>query len=111
MFTTGFALVVLALAYYVVDLRGRDGWVLPFEVFGKNSILAFVGSGLMARLLGMIRWQGAGETVTLKGWLYGGLLASWLPDRLASLAWALLFVAVWLGLMGLLYRRKIFIKI
>ena len=52
-----------------------------------------------------------GESVTLKSWLYGGLLASWLPGKLASLAWALLFVAVWLALMGLLYRRKIFIKI
>ena len=112
LFTTGFALVVLAVAYYFVDLEGRDGWTLPFDVFGKNSIVAFVGSGLMARLLGLIRWQSVGgETVTLKSWLYGGLLASWLPDKLASLAWAVLFVAVWLGLMSLLYRRKIFIRI
>jgi predicted acyltransferase len=112
LFTTGFALLVLAVAYHFVDLRGRGGWALPFDVFGKNSILAFVGSGLMARLLGMVRWQGAaGETVTAKSWLYGGLLASWLPDSFASLVWALLFVAVWLGLMGLLYRRKIFIRI
>jgi predicted acyltransferase len=111
-FTTGFALVVLAVAYYFADLRGRDGWAAPFYVFGTNSIAAFVGSGLMARLLSLVRWGGAGgETVTLKGWLYGGLFASWLPDQVASLAWALLFVAVWLALMDLLYRRKIFIKI
>jgi hypothetical protein len=33
----------------------------------------------MARILGMIRWAGAGgEPVTLEGWLYGGPLASWL---------------------------------
>ena len=110
-FTTGFALVVLAVAYYFVDLRGRDRWALPFDVFGKNSILAFVGSGLMARILGMIEWPSGGATVTLKGWLYEGLLASWLPPKLASLAWALLFVWVWLALMGVLYRKKIFIKI
>lgn len=110
-FTTGFALVVLAVAYYFVDLRGRDRWALPFDVFGKNSILAFVGSGLMARILGMIEWPSGGGAVTLKGWLYEGLLASWLPPKLASLAWALLFVGVWLALMGVLYRRKIFIKI
>ena len=110
-FTTGFAMVVLAIAYFFVDLRGNAGWALPFDVFGKNSITAFVGSGLMARILGMIRWQGGEETVTLHGWLYRGLLASWLPPKLASLAWALLFVAVWLGLMGVLYRKRIFIKI
>ena len=67
-FSSGFALVVLAVAYYFVDLRSRDGWALPFDVFGKNSIVAFVGSGLMARLLGMIRWAGAGgEPVALEG--------------------------------------------
>lgn len=110
-FTSGFALVVLAVAYYFVDLQGRDGWALPFDVFGKNSIAAYVGSGLMAKIFGMVRWQSAGDTVTLQDWLYGGLLASWLPPKLASLAWALLFVAVWLGLMWVLYRRKIFIKI
>jgi predicted acyltransferase len=111
LFTTGFALVVLAVAYYFVDLHGRDGWARPFEVLGMNSIVAFVGSGLMARLFSMIRWQSAGETMTLHGWLYDALLASWLPGKLASLAWALLFVTIWLALMGLLYRRKIFIKI
>jgi predicted acyltransferase len=110
-FTTGFAMVVLAVAYYFVDLRGRDGWTLPFDVFGKNSIAAYVGSGLMARILGLIRWQSGGEAVTLQGWIHGGLLASWLPPKLASLAWALLFVGVWLGLMWILYRKKIFIKI
>ena len=112
LFTTGFALIVLALAYWYVDILGRDGWALPLDVFGKNSILAFVGSGLMARILSLVRWQdAASEMVTLKRWLYGGLFASWLPPKLASLAWALAFVAVWLALMGVLYRRRIFVKI
>ena len=112
LFTTGFALVVLAVAFYFVDLRGRDGWVLPFEVLGLNSIVAYVGSGLMARVLDLVRWSGAGgEAVSLKGWLYGSLLASWLPPKVASLAWALLFTAFWVGLMWALHRRRIFIKI
>jgi predicted acyltransferase len=112
LFTSGFALVVLAVAFTFIDLWGRDGWARPFEIFGMNSIVAYVGSGLMATLLELIRWQGAGgEAVTLKSWLYGGLLASWLPPKFASLAWALGFVAVWLAFAWVLYRRKIFIKI
>ena len=112
LFTTGFALVVLALAYWCVDVLGRDGWTLPLDVFGKNSILAFVGSGLMARVLSLVRWEGAGgEAESLQKWLYSGLFASWLPPKVASLGWALTFVAIWLALMGLLYRRRIFVKI
>jgi predicted acyltransferase len=110
-FTSGFALVILGLGHFFVDLRGRTGWALPFEVFGKNSIVAFVGSGLMARVLAMVHWRSGDTTVTLKGWLYDGMLASWLPGEVASLAWALLFVGLWLALMGVLYRRRIFIKI
>jgi predicted acyltransferase len=36
---------------------------------------------------------------------------SWLPDRLASLAFASVFVLVWYGILAGLYRRKIFLKV
>jgi len=39
------------------------------------------------------------------------LLESWLPDYVASFAWALAFTAIWWGLTAILYRRRIFLKI
>lgn len=110
--TTGMALLLFALTYAFVDLAGRDRWWMPFYVFGTNSIAAFVGSSLMAKVTFAIRWTGAGgETVTLKRWLYELAIASWLPPYVASLAWALTIVATWWALMSVLYRRGIFIKI
>jgi predicted acyltransferase len=112
LFTTGAALLLLATVYYAVDMKGWTGWTRPFTVLGTNAIFAYVGSALMAKIAFLIRWtDAAGEAVTLQAWLYRHLFASWLPDYVASLAWALMFVAIWWGLTEILYRRRIFLKI
>jgi predicted acyltransferase len=49
--------------------------------------------------------------MTLKGWIYESLFASWAGPLNGSLAFALSYVLFWLGLMWLLYRRGVFIKI
>ncbi|HEY4593064.1 MAG TPA: hypothetical protein VIJ61_11695 [Thermoanaerobaculia bacterium] len=109
--TAGLALLLLAATYELVDIRGRDGWARPFLPFGTNAIVAFFGSTLMAKIFYLIHWTAGGETVSLQQWLYRHLFASWLPDYVASLAWALAFLALWWGLMTVLYRRRIFIRI
>jgi predicted acyltransferase len=111
-FTGGMALLLLAAAFFLIDLKSRAAWVRPFTIFGTNAIIVFFGSVLMAKILFLIRWPTTGgETITLQAWLYRHLFASWLPDYVASLAWALLFVAFWWGVAVLLYRRRIFLKI
>jgi predicted acyltransferase len=111
-FTGGLALLLLAAAYFLVDVKGRAAGVRPFTLFGTNAIVAFFGSTLMAKIALLIRWPAAGGgTVSLQQWLYHHLFASWLPDYGASLAWALLFTAFWWGVTALLYRRRIFLRI
>ncbi|HKV09950.1 MAG TPA: DUF5009 domain-containing protein [Thermoanaerobaculia bacterium] len=110
--TGGMALLLLAAFYLLVDVKDRAAWVRPFTLFGTNAIIAFFGSTLMAKILFLIRRPAAeGETITLQAWLYRHLFAPWLPDYVASLAWALLFVAFWWGVVAVLYRRRIFLKI
>jgi predicted acyltransferase len=112
LFTAGVALLLLAAFYYVIDMKQREGWAKPFLVFGTNAIVAYAGSALLAKSAMLIHWQEAGGgTVTLQKWLYDHLFAAWLPDYVASLAWALAFVVLCWGLTAVLYRRRIFIKI
>ena len=72
-----------------------------------NAIALYVGAGLMASLFGEIK---VGST-TLGGWIYENLFASWASPINASLAFAISFVLVWLVLMWILYRQKIFLKV
>ena len=110
-FTGGLALQFLSICYWLIDIKGYRRWAKPFEVFGLNAIALYVGSGLMARLIGIIKVPDAdGTRVALKTWIYDGLFASWLTPVNASLAFAIAFVMLWLGLMWLLYWRKIFIR-
>ncbi len=112
LFTGGLALHLLAFCYWLIDIKNYRAWAKPFVVFGVNAIALFVGTGLMAKLMGIIKIpQADGSRPALKSWIYSGLFAWWAPPKIASLAFAIAFILLWLGLMWILYRRKIFIKV
>lgn len=110
-FMAGWALAVLALCYYVVDVLGRRRWALPFTVLGTNAILAYFGSEFFSHVMSLVRWGSGGRVVTLKEWwcgLYAQLIHS---PKNAALLWSLVYVALWVLLITPLYRRKIFLKV
>jgi predicted acyltransferase len=107
----GIAMVVLASCYYVADVRKVTWWTPPFVVMGANSLAVWIGSVTLKDTLEKIKPAGpAGKAVDLKTHLYDGLVP-WLGSWNASLAFAVLYVLFWLGIMGVLYRRRIFFKI
>ncbi|MDT7689481.1 MAG: hypothetical protein QOE46_2240 [Acidobacteriota bacterium] len=110
--TAGMALELLACCYWLIDLKGYKRWSVPFVVFGSNALAVFFLTGICARLLGIIKLASAdGKQVALQSIIFKNLFASWASPVNASLAFAVCFVLVWLGLMWLLYRRGIFIKV
>ncbi len=122
-FTGGLALQFLALCYWLIDIKGYKAWTKPFVIFGVNAIVLFVGTGVMARLLGMTSgFMGRFETLirvtkpdgsplALQSWIYHHAFASWLSPVNASLAFAISFILLWLLLMWLLFRKNVIIKI
>lgn len=110
-FTGGLALEFLALCYWLIDTKRYQRWAKPFVVFGVNAIALFVGTGVMARLMGLIKLPWGAWQISLQGWIFQKLFLSWASPVNASLTYALVFILLWLGLMWILYSRKIFIKI
>jgi predicted acyltransferase len=111
LFTAGMACVVLAALVWLIDIRGRRRWVAPFVTYGLNPMLAFVGSGLMAKAMGLIRVSWEGERVSLQQAIYRTVFAPWLEPRNASLAYAVVFVVVWYGILRVLEKRGVVFKV
>ena len=112
LFTAGMASVTIATCVWLIDVKRITGWAKPFVVFGMNPILAFVGSGMMARLMGsIIKVERDGQSVSLQRAIYESAFASWLSPMNASLLFALCFVLLWFAVLGLLYEKKVFLKV
>jgi predicted acyltransferase len=111
-FTGGLALQFLALCYWLIDIKDYKAWTRPFVIFGVNAIVLFVGTGLMARTMTLIKISRPdGSRQGLQTYIYNHAFASWLSPVNASLAFAITFLLLWLLLMWLLYRKRIIIKI
>jgi len=111
-FTAGMACVTLATVMWIVDYVNVKWWTKPFVVFGVNPIVAFVGSGVMARLIYTL-WHVnyGGKPTAVQDAIYQSVFLPWLPPRVASLAFAIAFVLLWYGILLVLYRRKIILKV
>ncbi|HEY8832529.1 MAG TPA: DUF5009 domain-containing protein [Gemmatimonadaceae bacterium] len=111
-FTAGMAAVALATVMWLVDYCSVKWWTKPFVVFGVNPIVAFVGSGVLARLIYTL-WHVSynGKSVAVQDAIYQSVFLPWLPARVASLAFAISFVLLWYGILTVLYRRNIILKV
>ncbi len=112
-FTAGMAAVSIATISWMVDIRGWRGWTYPFVVYGVNPIVAFVGSGLMARLIYSVITvpSATGAPQPLQRWIFLTFFDSWAPTMFASLLFALTFVAFWFLVLTGLHRRGIILKV
>ncbi len=111
-FTAGVAALSLATIMWLVDLQKVRGWTRPAVIYGVNPIIAFVGSGVMARCIySIFKITRDGRRIPLQAGIYETLFASWLTPTNASLAFALAFVTFWYGILYVLYRRNIILKV
>jgi len=120
-YTAGYALMFLAAWYWLTDIKQAEAvWATPFIWLGMNPLLAYCGAQIGTLALGTLyigtpthhthlitiilntffgeNWDVMGQT-------------RWQDPRWPSLYWALLYLAFWTLLMGLFYRKRIFLKV
>lgn len=99
-FTAGAAAIVLALWIWKLPAK-------PFNVFGVNPLIAFLGTGVMARLLGIIKIDG----ISLHALSYRTFFKPHFEPHLASFLWSLVFIGIWFAILWVLHRRGIVLKV
>lgn len=112
-FTAGFALVVLALCYWVLDVRKLRGrWTMPVLVLGMNAIAAYTLSEMLSAGLDSWRVSAGGHGTSMRELIYDRFFTSpQAHSANASLAYSIAFVLVCWLVMWILYRKKIFLKV
>jgi predicted acyltransferase len=113
LFTAGMGAVALATCLWLIDVCHWRRWTFPFVIYGTNPMLAFLGSGLMARItVSLIKVDaGNGTRISIQGLLFDRLYTSWLPPREASFAYALSFVSLWFVILWAAWKRGFVLKV
>lgn len=97
LYTGGMSLLLLALFYFIIDVRGYKKWSFFFRVIGMNSILIYIsGKFIDWKYMTNAFFQWAGQ-------LFGE------PYQAVVMAACLIFVK-WVFLY-LLYQKKIFLRV
>ena len=90
-------MVLFAIFYYVIDVKGCRKWTLFFRVIGMNSITIYLAQHFLD----------FGFTNQL---IFGGL-ASLFPEAARPLVLAFGYTALTWGFLYFLYKQRIFLKV
>ena len=96
-YAAGWAMFVLALLMYLVDVKGWEKPFFPFKALGMNALVLFVLSGLIMKII----WRYAEWNYTEVFGVSEGM----------SLLFALMYLSVHLLIAVFMYKKKIFIKL
>jgi predicted acyltransferase len=110
-FTAGWALLLLAACYELIEVRSQRRWGKPFEIMGLNAIFVFVASVLMIKIL-VKTHIGTGENApTTYTWIYEHLFVPWAGAMNGSFLFALVTVLFWWLVAYVMYRQRWFLKV
>lgn len=105
--TAGWANIVLALIYFLTDVKDIQFGSI-FKKVGANAITIYFLSSFISKIMGMIK---VGDT-SLHGWLFNTVYVhDFMAIKTSSLLYSLSVVAFYLLLAYVMYKKKIFIKV
>ena len=94
---SGWSLILLALFYYIIDVRGYRKWAFFFSVIGMNSILIYMSGQF-------INWSYT--TKAIFSWLF-----QWVGDPYGTVVFAICYVLVEWAFLYFLYKKNVFLRV
>jgi predicted acyltransferase len=112
LFTGGVASALLAVCYWLCDVHESEAMqkiTEPFVALGRNAILLFVLSGLLAKTLIYLKWPD--PSLSLGGWIYMRAFLPLASSYNASLLYAIANLALLFALLAYLHRRRLYLTV
>jgi predicted acyltransferase len=108
----GLASMEFAVLYWIIDIRGYQKWATPLVIYGTNAIAVFVLSGVVGRLLGLVKMTGPnGQPVELVDRIYRIVFVPLASPINASLLYAVAFMTLFFLIAWFLYWRRWFVRL
>ena len=111
LFTAGAALEVLAICYWLMDVRFSRRWAHPFVAMGRNPLALFVLSILAVKIALRVQVGSGDGSVSLYAWVYRNVFLPVLGPMNGSLAFAIAYLLLWLAIAEILYRKQVIIRV
>jgi len=105
-YTTGLAMALLSVILFFVEMK-QQTLARPFVVFGKNPLLIFVLSGMLAKIYSLIRIDGKNLYTGIYKYVFQPIGGDYFGSLLFALAHVLLFYFIG----RLLDKRKIYLRV
>lgn len=106
-YTSGFALMILGVLLYIIDVLEYKKWTKIFVAFGTNPLFIFVLSGLWTKTILKLHW---GDTNGYTG-LFKNVFQPIAGDMNGSLLFAITHIIFFGIIAWILYKKKIIIKV
>jgi predicted acyltransferase len=101
--TSGMAALLLALVYWLVEMKKRTAWIFPFLVLGANTIAIYWLSRMASKIV--LRRFGLRDFIVERVFTWPA------SPELGSLSFALVWLGLWTAIAAWMYRRGITIKV
>ncbi|MCI4443182.1 MAG: DUF5009 domain-containing protein [Lentimicrobium sp.] len=115
LFTAGLASLCLSLLYYIIEIANYKKWTKLFLIWGVNPMIVFFFSGIIPRVLTMIKVNHPelpGEPLGFQSYFYNyGIVPLFENPMNASLAYALVYALFWSIILWVLYKNKLIFKV
>lgn len=97
--SASYSFAMLAIFYWIIDVRGKAVWSFPFQVIGMNAVFAYLASRTI-----IFPWHRTME------FLFGGIMAHCPTPEWGAFVGEALYIAAYWALMYLMYWKNIFLK-
>jgi len=111
LYSSGIAMALFALFYWVSDVVKFRKWGLFFIVLGTNALFSYFLAGIWTKLMLLIHFSSGGSRISLYTWLYEKICAPIAGNITGSLMFAVIqMLLIWTFAL-ILYRKKLMIRL
>lgn len=105
--TVGIDLCALSVLVFIIDIAGKRGWTYFFEVFGRNTLFAYLLSEVIVIAFYSIPM---GER-SLGEWIYTNMYQSWLGNMNGAPLYAISIMLICWAVAYVMDKKKIYVKV